>query len=74
MHKLKNLFKSGIVKFFQENEILKKKHQEQLDNIFNQRDSNQEIESNFIEPQIPSDPLLIDGASLGISYLLIITW
>ena len=46
-------------------EILKKKHQEQLDNIFNQRDSNQEIESNFIEPQIPSDPLLIDGASLG---------
>ena len=58
---------SGIIKFFQENEILKKKHQEQLDNVFNQ-DSNRENiqEANFNEPQIPqTDPLLLDGASLG---------
>jgi len=58
---------SGIIKFFQENEILKKKHQEQLDNVFNQ-DSNRENiqDANFIEPQVPSsDPLMIDGASLG---------
>lgn len=58
---------SGIIKFFQENEILKKKHQEQLDNVFNQ-DSNRESiqEANFIEPQIPpTDPLMLGGTSLG---------
>ena len=63
---MKTIF-SGIIKFFQENEILKKKHQEQLDNVFNQ-DSNRENiqDANFIEPQVPSsDPLLLDSSSLG---------
>lgn len=63
---------SGIIKFFQENEILKKKHQEQLDNVFNQ-DSNRENiqDANFIEPQVPaSDPLMIDGASLGMYFTM----
>ena len=42
-----------------------------MDNVFNQ-DSNRENiqDANFIEPQVPSsDPLMIDGASLGMLHM-----
>ena len=47
--------------------MLKKKHEEQLEKVFNSGSQIAEAMQppNFVEPEIPDDPLHIEGTPLG---------